>query len=49
MLSNGPAGAGGTSDGKNGSLGAGGSGACWTFAAYKKGGNGGDGAVYLYY
>lgn len=49
MLSNGPAGAGGTSDGKKGSLGAGGSGACWTFGAYKQGGKGGDGAVYIYY
>lgn len=49
MLSSGPAGGGYMSDGNPGSLGAGGSGARYTFITYKQGGRGGDGAVYLWY
>jgi hypothetical protein len=49
MLANGPAGGGYTSNGQDGTLGAGGSGARYTLFTYKTGGKGGDGAVYLYY
>ena len=49
MLASGPAGAASTSDGKAGSNGAGGSGARYTLAVYKRGGKGGDGLIRIYY
>lgn len=48
-FANGPVGAGYTSDGKAGSQGAGGSGARYTFAVYKRGGAGGDGLAKIWY
>lgn len=49
MESKGPDGAGSTSDGKQGYGGAGGSGARFTLAVYKRGGKGGPGYVDIYY